>query len=63
MHTDALRATNVQINSEFSAWFQYLAVAAVCDREKFIGAARWLQGQSVEEYQHGLKLGGRSAAR
>ena len=56
MHSDVLHAINVQINSEFNAWYQYLAMAAFCDREKFTGAARWLQAQSVEEYQHGMKL-------
>jgi len=56
MHSDVLRAINVQINSEFSAWYQYLAMAAFCEREKFTGAARWLKAQSVEEYQHGMKL-------
>ena len=56
MHVDVLRAINTQINSEFTAWYQYLAMAAFCDREKFTGAARWLRMQSVEEYQHGVKL-------
>jgi ferritin len=56
MHVDVLRAINGQINSEFSAWYQYLAMAAFCDREGFAGAAKWLQTQSVEEYQHGMKL-------
>ena len=56
MHADVLRAINTQINSEFTAWYQYLAMAAFCDREKFTGAARWLRMQSVEEYQHGVKL-------
>lgn len=56
MHADVLRAINVQINSEFSAWYQYLAMAAFCEREKFTGASRWLKAQSVEEYQHGMKL-------
>ena len=56
MHADVLRAINTQINSEFSAWYQYLAMSAFCEREKFTGAARWLQAQSVEEYQHGMKL-------
>ena len=56
MHLDVLRAINVQINSEFSAWYQYLAMAAFCEREQFTGAARWLKTQSVEEYQHGMKL-------
>jgi ferritin len=56
MHVDVLRAINTQINSEFTAWYQYLAMAAFCDREKFTGAAQWLRNQSVEEYQHGVKL-------
>src|SRR5215510_7502290 len=56
MNADVLRAINVQINSEFTAWYQYLAMAAFCEREQFTGAARWLQQQSVEEYQHGMKL-------
>src|SRR5687767_6250555 len=56
MHADVLRAINVQINSEFSAWYQYLAMAAFCEREQFVGAGKWLQSQSAEEYQHGMKL-------
>jgi len=56
MNADVLRAINVQINSEFSAWYSYLSMAAFCEREKFTGAARWLKAQSVEEYQHGMKL-------
>ena len=56
MHTDVLRAINVQINSEFSAWYQYLAMAAFCEREMFTGAAAWLKTQSAEEDQHGMKL-------
>jgi ferritin len=56
MHADVLRAINTQINSEFSAWYQYLAMSAFCEREKFTGAARWLKLQSAEEYHHGMKL-------
>src|SRR4029079_1569440 len=56
MHVDVMRAINVQINSEFRAWYQYLAMAAFCDKEKFTGAAQWLRQQSHEEYQHGMKL-------
>jgi len=56
MHADVLRAINVQINSEFTAWYQYLGMAAFCEREKFTGASRWLKQQSLEEYQHGMKL-------
>jgi ferritin len=51
-----LQAINAQINSEFQAWYQYLAMAAFCEREQFTGAARWLKLQSVEEYHHGMKL-------
>jgi glucose-6-phosphate isomerase len=32
MHADVLHAINTQINSEFSAWYQYLGMAAFCDR-------------------------------
>src|SRR4029077_19665729 len=56
MQVDVQRAINEQINSEFSAWYQYLAMAAFCDREKFTGAAKWLRQQSLEEYQHGVNL-------
>ena len=56
MNADVLHAINTQINSEFNAWYQYLAMAAFCEREKFTGAARWLKLQSVEEYHHGMKL-------
>jgi len=56
MHASVLRAINVQINSEFGAWYQYLAMAAFCEREKFTGAAAWLKTQSNEEYMHGMKL-------
>jgi ferritin len=56
MNADVLHAINVQINSEFSAWYQYLAMAAFCEREMFTGAAKWLKTQAAEEYQHGMKL-------
>ena len=56
MHADVLKAINGQINSELTAWYNYLAMAAFCEREKFTGAAQWLKAQSLEEYQHGMKL-------
>ena len=43
MHVDVLHAINTQINSEFQAWYQYLAMAAFCEREKFTGAAQMAQ--------------------
>ncbi|MGB7218108.1 MAG: ferritin [Vicinamibacterales bacterium] len=56
MNADVLRAINVQINSELRAWYQYLAMSAFCERDKFTGAGKWLKQQSLEEYQHALKL-------
>ncbi len=56
MHADVLRAINGQINSEFTAWYTYLAMAGFCEREKFSGTAHWFRQQSLEEYQHGMKL-------
>jgi ferritin len=49
-------AINDQINSEFQASYSYLAMAGFCDRQKFLGAARWFRLQSEEERQHGMKL-------
>src|SRR6266540_3787076 len=31
-------------------------MAGFCDRQKFLGAARWFRLQSEEERQHGMKL-------
>ena len=56
MNAEVLQAINAQINAEFTAWYQYLAMAAFCEREMFTGAASWLKAQSAEEYLHGMKL-------
>lgn len=56
MNAKVFRAINDQINSEFTASYNYLAMAAFCDRLKFLGAAKWLRFQSEEERQHGMKL-------
>jgi ferritin len=56
MNATVLSAINEQINSEFEASYTYLAMAASCERQKFLGAAQWLRLQSEEERQHGLKL-------
>lgn len=56
MNETVFRAINEQINSEFKASYTYLAMAAFCERQKFLGAAKWLRVQSEEERQHGLKL-------
>jgi ferritin len=49
-------AINDQINSEFQSAYTYLAMAGYCDRQKFLGAAKWMRLQSEEERQHGMKL-------
>jgi len=56
MNPTVFGAINEQINSEFNASYTYLAMAAFCDRQKFLGAAKWLRFQSEEERLHGLKL-------
>ena len=49
-------ALNEQIRVEFASSYVYLAMAAYCEGENFLGAASWLQAQSQEEYAHGMKL-------
>ena len=56
MNATVFTAINDQINSEFRASYTYLAMAAYCESQKFLGAARWLRLQSEEERQHGMKL-------
>ena len=56
MNARVLGAINDQINSEFQASYIYLAMSGFCDRQKFLGAAKWLRMQSEEERLHGLKL-------
>jgi ferritin len=56
MNATVLGAINEQINSEFEASYTYLAMAGFCDRQKFLGAAKWLKLQSDEERMHGMKL-------
>jgi ferritin len=56
MNQTVCSAINDQINSEFTASYTYLAMAAFCERQQFSGAARWLRMQSEEERQHGMKL-------
>ena len=56
VNAKVLSAINEQINSEFEASYTYLAMAAFCDHQKFLGASKWLRMQSDEERLHGLKL-------
>ena len=50
------QAINKQIGNEFGASFSYLAMAAWCEHQKFMGAGRWLRLQSSEEHGHAMKL-------
>jgi len=56
MNATVFSAINDQINSEFRASYTYLAMAAYCETQKFLGAAKWLRMQSEEEHLHGMKL-------
>ena len=56
MNARVFAAINDQINSEFQASYTYLAMSGFCDRQKFLGAAKWLRLQGDEERLHGMKL-------
>jgi ferritin len=56
MTATVFAAINDQINSEFQASYNYLAMAAWCDVRNFGGAAKWLRMQAQEEHLHALKL-------
>jgi len=49
-------AIDRQIAAEFGASFSYLAMAAWCEHQNFMGAGRWLRLQAAEEHAHGMKL-------
>jgi ferritin len=49
-------AINDQINYELFSSYQYLAMAAWCQHEQFMGCAQWLRIQSQEEYGHAMRL-------
>jgi len=56
MNATVFTAIDDQINSEFTASYTYLAMAAYCEQEKFMGAAKWLRMQAAEEHAHAMKL-------
>jgi ferritin len=56
MNATVFKAINDQINSEFEASYTYLAMAAYCEGQRFLGAAKWLRMQAEEERLHALKL-------
>lgn len=53
---DLQNALNQQINQEFTAAYNYLAMAAYFDTQNLDGFANWMQLQHDEEQVHGMKL-------
>ena len=53
---DLQNALNQQINQEFTAAYNYLAMAAYFDTQNLDGFANWMQLQHDEEREHGMKL-------
>ncbi|MBI5670585.1 MAG: ferritin [Chloroflexi bacterium] len=49
-------ALNDQINMEFGASFQYLAMAAYFEAENLLGFANWMHVQAEEENGHAMKF-------
>lgn len=49
-------ALNDQINMEFLASFQYLAMAAYFEAENLLGFANWMHVQTEEENEHAMKF-------
>ncbi|HEX6962838.1 MAG TPA: ferritin [Lacipirellula sp.] len=49
-------AINDQLNYELFSSYQYLAMAAWCEHQQFVGCAQWLRIQSQEEYGHAMRL-------
>lgn len=50
------KALNDQINTELSAFYEYLAISAFCEHRRFTGCAKWFRRQSDEEHGHAMKL-------
>ena len=49
-------AINTQVNNELTAFYSYLAMAAWCERQNFLGSARWFRIQSQKEHGHAIRL-------
>lgn len=49
-------ALNDQINMEFFAFYQYLAMAAYFESQNLLGFANWMHVQSNEEDTHAMKF-------
>lgn len=56
IHQNLQTAINQQINQEFTAAYNYLAMAAYFDTQNLDGFAQWMQLQHDEEQAHGMRL-------
>ncbi len=50
------KAINKQIQAEFYSAYMYLAMAAYCEAEDYLGAANWMKIQAQEEVTHAMKF-------
>jgi ferritin len=56
MKESVRRAVNNQINHEFHAAYQYLAMAAHFELESLNGFGFWMRAQAREEVEHAMRL-------
>lgn len=49
-------AINDQIRNELASSYSYLAMSAYLEHQQFVGCARWMRAQSVEEHTHAMRL-------
>ena len=49
-------ALNRQINHEMGSAYDYLAMAAHCERQNLAGFATWMMHQRSEELEHAMRL-------
>ncbi len=49
-------ALNEQINSEFLAWYTYLAMSSYFKSVNLSGFARWMEKQATREMAHAMKI-------
>lgn len=56
MHKELLTLLNDQINHEHYSSYLYLSMAAYFEAKNLGGFAHWMEVQSQEEYEHGMKF-------
>jgi len=56
IHEELEKALNSQINQEFTASYNYLAISGYFEEENLDGFAKWMLLQHLEEQAHGMRL-------